>query len=57
VRDLADRLVGWLGAPEDLRAATRAALVDTARERFSWEGVARGVVAAAEGRHDALPEP
>ena len=30
-------------------SATRAALVATARERFSWEGVARGVIAAARG--------
>ena len=32
----------------------RAALVATARERYSWEGVADGVVAAAEGRREAL---
>jgi glycosyltransferase involved in cell wall biosynthesis len=57
VRDLGDRLVAWLGAPAEVRAATRAALVATARERFSWDGVARGVVAAARGEHDALPEP
>jgi hypothetical protein len=40
-----------------MRAATRAALVRIARERFSWEGVAAGVVAAAEGRHDDLVPP
>ena len=33
------------------------ALVAVARERYSWEGVARGVIAAAEGRRDELPEP
>ena len=38
-----------------LRAATRAALVATARERFSWEGVAGGVIAAAQGRLAELP--
>ena len=43
------RLVAWLRAPEDLRAATRQALVAVARERFSWEGVAPSVVAAARG--------
>ena len=43
--------------PTTLRAATRDALVAVARERYSWDGVARGVIAAAEGRHDALPEP
>jgi len=54
---LAARLVGWLTAPEALHAATRDALVATARERFSWEGVARGVLAAATGDLAALPEP
>jgi glycosyltransferase involved in cell wall biosynthesis len=57
VRDLADRLIAWLEAPDDLREATRDALVTTARERFSWDGVAAGVVAAAHGRHAELPVP
>jgi glycosyltransferase involved in cell wall biosynthesis len=57
VDDIADRLVRWLEAPDELRAATRAALVETARELFSWEGVARGVVAAAAGRFDTLVPP
>jgi glycosyltransferase involved in cell wall biosynthesis len=57
VRAIAERLVAWLQAPEPERAATRDALVAVARERYSWEGVAAGVVAAAEGRHDELPEP
>ena len=57
VRDLAGRLTAWLAAPEEVRAAARAALVATARARFSWDGVARGVVAAARGEHAALPAP
>jgi glycosyltransferase involved in cell wall biosynthesis len=57
VRALADRLVGWLRAPADVRDRTRAALVAVARERYSWEGVAAGVIAAAEGRRDELPRP
>jgi glycosyltransferase involved in cell wall biosynthesis len=57
VRGLADRLVAWLQAPEDLREATRAALVQVARERYSWDGVARGVIAAARGQLDDLPLP
>jgi glycosyltransferase involved in cell wall biosynthesis len=57
VRDLADRIVAWMEAPDDLREATREGLVAVARERFSWDGVARGVVAAARGEHRALPEP
>jgi glycosyltransferase involved in cell wall biosynthesis len=57
VRDLADRLIAWLEAPEEVREATREALVAVARERFSWDGVARGVIAAARGELRALPDP
>jgi glycosyltransferase involved in cell wall biosynthesis len=55
VRAIAERVRGWLQAPEELRARTRAALVATAHERFSWEGVAGGVIAAAQGRLAELP--
>ena len=48
---------GWLEAPEDLRAATREAIVAATRERYSWDGVARTVIAAAQGELDDLPEP
>jgi glycosyltransferase involved in cell wall biosynthesis len=57
VRALGDRIVAWLQAPDDVRERTRRALVDVARERYSWEGVAAGVVAAAEGRRDELARP
>jgi glycosyltransferase involved in cell wall biosynthesis len=57
VRELADNLIGWLEADEALRTATRDALVATARERWSWEGVAQGVLAAAQGDLDALAPP
>jgi hypothetical protein len=57
VTAIAGRLVSWLHAQERLREATREALVATARERYSWEGVARGVIAAAEGRLGELPSP
>ena len=57
VRDLADRLIAWMEAPDDLREATRDGLVGVARERFSWDGVAAGVVAAALGEHAVLPGP
>lgn len=57
VEALAERLVGWLEAPAELRSRTRDALVATARRRYSWEGVADGVIAAAEGRLDELPRP
>jgi glycosyltransferase involved in cell wall biosynthesis len=57
VDELADRLIGWLDAPADLREAARTSLVRTARDRYSWTGVARTVIAAAEGRLEELPAP
>ena len=57
VRGIAERLIAWLVVPAEVREATREALVETVRERWSWEGVARGVIAAAEGRLDELPHP
>jgi glycosyltransferase involved in cell wall biosynthesis len=54
---LAAAIVGWLSAAAPLRARTRAGLVATVRERWSWEGVARGVIAAASGDLDTLDEP
>ncbi|HSZ12840.1 MAG TPA: glycosyltransferase [Solirubrobacteraceae bacterium] len=57
VRSLATALIGGLQADPATRARTRAGLVATVRERWSWEGVARGVIAAAQGQLDALPEP
>jgi glycosyltransferase involved in cell wall biosynthesis len=57
VEQLGAALAGWLGAPDDLRAATRAAMVDITRARYSWDGVARTVIAAARGELDDLPLP
>jgi glycosyltransferase involved in cell wall biosynthesis len=57
VTELAAGLAAWLEAPAELRAAAREAIVAVARERYSWEGVARTVIAAAEGRLDELPRP
>jgi glycosyltransferase involved in cell wall biosynthesis len=54
---IAQRLTGWLAADPELRERTRAGLVETVRERWSWDGVARGVIAAAEGRLNELPLP
>ena len=50
-------MAGWLEAPEPLRATTREAMVAITRERYSWDGVARTLVAAAEGRLEGLPAP
>jgi glycosyltransferase involved in cell wall biosynthesis len=57
VTALADAVTGWLGADGELRERTRAGLVATVRERWSWEGVARGVIAAAQGDLEALTRP
>jgi glycosyltransferase involved in cell wall biosynthesis len=55
VRAIAGCVLGWLGADDEMKAQTRSALVSVARERWSWEGVARGVIAAARGEPVARP--
>jgi glycosyltransferase involved in cell wall biosynthesis len=57
VQALAACVVGWLRATPEDRAAARRGLVETVRERWSWEGVARGVIAAARGELDDLQMP
>ena len=57
VQALAENLSEWLAADAQIRADTRAGLVATARARWSWEGVARGVIAAAQGDLAALAQP
>jgi glycosyltransferase involved in cell wall biosynthesis len=57
VQALAERICGWLAADPALRAQARAGMVAAVRERWSWEGVARGVIAAAHGELDALQGP
>ena len=57
VVQLGDALAAWLTAPGALRAATREGMVAVARARYSWDGVARTVIAAAQGRLDELPAP
>ncbi|HSC21099.1 MAG TPA: glycosyltransferase family 4 protein [Solirubrobacterales bacterium] len=57
VEAIAARLNAWLGLPENQREAAREALVGTVRRLWSWEGVARGVLAAAAGDLGDLPRP
>jgi glycosyltransferase involved in cell wall biosynthesis len=57
VPQLAEALTGWLAAPEDLRTATRAAIVEATRSRYSWDGVARTMLSAAAGDLTNLPVP
>jgi len=55
VEAIAERLDGWLSLSEPERAAAQESLVETARRLWSWEGVARGVIAAGGGDLDRLP--
>jgi glycosyltransferase involved in cell wall biosynthesis len=57
VQGVAARLTAWLDFPEAERKAARATLVETVTRLWSWEGVARGVFAAAAGNLDELPPP
>jgi glycosyltransferase involved in cell wall biosynthesis len=57
VEAIAQRLSAWLSLPEAERERARAALVETVSRLWSWEGVARGVLAAAAGDLDELPKP
>jgi len=57
VEEIAGKLVAWLQLDERRRERASASLAETARERFGWEAVARGVIAAALGRLDELPCP
>ncbi|MDQ4048080.1 MAG: glycosyltransferase, partial [Actinomycetota bacterium] len=57
VEEIAAKLVAWLALDERKRRRAAAALAETARRRFGWQSVALGVIAAAQGRLDELPEP
>ncbi len=57
VEAIATRLDGWLGLPEAEREEARQALVGTVRRLWSWEGVARGALAASAGELADLPRP
>jgi glycosyltransferase involved in cell wall biosynthesis len=57
VEEIARKLVEWLSTDPRERDRAREALSSEARGRFGWEGVAEGVIAAAEGRLDELPAP
>ncbi len=57
VEAIAARLDAWLSLPEAERERAREALVETVARLWSWEGVARGVLAAAAGELDDLPRP
>lgn len=57
VEAIAARLNDWLALPEAERERARAALVATVGELWSWDAVARGVLAAAAADLAGLPLP
>jgi glycosyltransferase involved in cell wall biosynthesis len=57
VEGIAARLGAWLALPEAECERAREALVETVARLWSWEGVARGVLAAAAGELGDLPRP
>ncbi|HEU4392716.1 MAG TPA: glycosyltransferase family 4 protein [Solirubrobacterales bacterium] len=57
VEAIAARLDGWLALPQAERQQARRALVETVQRLWSWEGVARGVLAASRAELEGLPRP
>jgi glycosyltransferase involved in cell wall biosynthesis len=57
VEEIASRLLRWLALGEVERERARASLSELARGRYGWGAVADGVIKAAQGRLDELPEP
>ena len=57
VEEIARKLTAWLLTDPGERERATEALARTAHARFGWEAVAEGVIAAAEGRLDALVSP
>lgn len=57
VEGIAERLNQWLALPASERDAAREALVETVGRLWSWEGVARGVLAASAAQLIELPTP
>jgi glycosyltransferase involved in cell wall biosynthesis len=55
VEAIAARLGGWFALPEAERASAREALVKRVRRLWSWEGVARSVLAASAAELGELP--
>jgi glycosyltransferase involved in cell wall biosynthesis len=56
VSELAARIGGWLSLDPARRREAGLALAKRVDELWSWEGVARSVIAASRGELDALPQ-
>jgi glycosyltransferase involved in cell wall biosynthesis len=57
VEEIAAKLVAWLTLDDAERERASLALAREAARRYSWENVAEGVIAAAQGRLDKLQIP
>ncbi len=57
VAEIAEKVIRWLRTPIDVRLAARTLLAQAVAKHYSWQSVARGVLAAARGELDALPSP
>jgi glycosyltransferase involved in cell wall biosynthesis len=57
VEAIAARIGAWLALPEAEREEAREALVTTVGRLWSWQGVARGVLAASAAELGDLPRP
>ena len=57
VEEIASKLVAWLTLDAAERECAQSALANEAARRYSWDNVARGVIAAAQGRLGELPRP
>jgi glycosyltransferase involved in cell wall biosynthesis len=55
ITELADRLEGWLAMDPERHREAGLALSARVDELWSWQGVARTVIAASEGQIDQLP--
>jgi glycosyltransferase involved in cell wall biosynthesis len=55
VTELADRLEGWLALEPERRHEAGLRLAERVDELWSWEGVARTVIAASQGQLQRLP--
>jgi hypothetical protein len=55
ITELAERLEGWLALDPERRLQAGLALSKRVDELWSWDGVARTVIAASQGRLDDLP--
>jgi len=57
VEEIAGKLAAWLTLDAAEREAASRSLAAEAARRYSWESVAEGVIAAAQGRLDELDHP